>query len=46
MSEIDIELQKQTRDVSAYEIMQEVATIQAVFGKERDNPQEDIRRGE
>lgn len=46
MSEIDIELQKQTRDVSADEIMQEVATIQSVFRKERDNPQEDIRRGE
>ena len=46
MSDIDIELQEQTKDVSAYEIMQEVDTIQAVFGKERDNTQEHIARGE
>lgn len=46
MSDLDIELQKQTKDVSADEIMQEVDTIQAVLGKERDKTQEDITRGE
>ena len=46
MSDIDIELQKQTKDVSTDEIMQEVDNIQAVLRKERDDTQENKTRGE
>lgn len=43
MSEIDIELEKQTQDVSVNEIMQEVDTIQEILRNEKDCTQENIR---